>query len=831
VSKEPARPIEHAGLDALLHGYLPTQGVYDEMIDARGQIRPHWLAFVERLAAEGPNGLSARFEAADRYLKDSGVFYRVYDDPAAGERPWPLSHVPLLISPEDWKVIEAGVIQRAELIEAILADCYGPRELVKRNLIPAAAVAGSPDYLRPLVDAARSGQRHLYFYAIDLGRSPTGQWWVIRDRTQAPSGAGYALENRVAISRAVSDIYRTFDVERLAPFFDRLRAELAVVTEADDAGVCLLSPGPLNETYFEHTYLARYLGIRLVEGMDLMVQGGAVYLRTIRGLRKVRVLLRRIDGDFADPLELNSRSQLGVPGLVQAVREGQVTIANSLGAGFAEGRALLGFLPALAEPLLGQSLKLPNVATWWCGQPAERRVVLDNLADFVIAPAFSRMNGGPNVGPWVMSEASHAAHEQMREAIGRRGIDYVGQEVVKLSTTPVWSNGRLEPHPFIFRVYVGATANGLTVMPGGFALIGDKSDLRAVSMQKGARSADVWVMSKGPVEQVTLMPPEKQVVLRRAADALPSRAADNLFWLARYVERAEATLRLVRALVWRISERREQNRPDMHGIAELLFRWGAAGAIPAHGELVRMAQAAISDQQLDGAVPCLVRAGRRAASVIRDRFPADAWRTLDDLDRYVQRSIKGPIAEGVIYEKADRALRSIAAVTGFQLETMNRLAGWRFLKLGLRIERAIAICRFTRQFAGGDASVGKGSTPEELDLLLELCDVQATYRARYRLGASFAPVLDLVILDDRNPRSLVFQIKSIQEHAEALPLLPPSNRPTPALAVANRLLGTVTALDPGRIRSDDILGIENSLMQLSDEIAQSFFRAREPVAR
>lgn len=830
VSKEPARSIDRAGIDALLAGYERSPGVYDEMIDERGQIRAHWRGLVERLAGESRETIAARFEAADRHLKDSGVFYRVYDDPSPGERPWPLSHLPLLISAADWKTIEAGVIQRARLVEAVLADCYGAGELVARNLLPAALVAGSPDYLRPLVNAdGDEAQRHLHFYALDLGRSPTGQWWVIRDRTQAPSGAGYALENRAAMARAASDLYRSFEVERLAPFFEDVRAALAEPTTADDAGVCLLTPGPLNETYFEHAYLARYLGMRLVEGMDLVVQDGSVYLRTVAGLRKVRVLLRRIDGDFGDPLELNSGSQLGVPGLVRAVRQGQVRIANSLGAGLAEARALLGFLPALAEPVLGEQLKLPNVATWWCGQPAERRAVLEGLEDFIIAPAFSRASAMvPNGGPWVMSELAIGDQDKIRAAIGRRGIDFVGQEVVTLSTTPVWNNGRLEPHPFMFRVYVAAMPDGgYKVMPGGFALIGDKRDLRAVSMQKGARSADVWVLSDGASpsgrETKAAAATETHVEIRRPVEALPSRAADNLFWLARYIERTDSTLRLVRALGWRLSERRNQDGPDVTGIGELLFRWGAAKEPAQRGELGIAAHAALSDPYLNGSVPALVRAARRAAAVIRDRFPADAWRALDELDRFIQRAMDQPISDGELYGRADRALRNIAAVTGFQLETMNRHAGWRFLKLGIRIERAIATSRFTRQFAKLDAA-----TVDELELLLELCDAQTTYRGRYHLGASLGPVLDLVLLDDSNPRALKFQLFRLAKHTEALALLGPGGQSTPASEIAHGLFKHVAGLDPEQVSSDDMLAIENGLMQLSDTIAQSFFRVHEP---
>ncbi len=810
-----------AGREALLGSYHPLPGVYDEMVDSAGQVRPHWRAFVDRLSAEGAEALQQRFNTADRYLKESGVFYRVYDD-AAAERPWALSHVPVLISPEDWAVIEAGVIQRARLIEAFLADAYsGGRKLSALGL-PASLVTGSADFLRPLVQTDQPLPRQLHFYAVDIGRSPNGDWWVLRDRTQAPSGAGFALENRIALSRAMSDVFRAFDLHRLAPFFDAFRAELARHREPDDAGVCLLTPGPLNETYFEHSYLARYLGLRLVEGMDLMALGDSVYLRTVGGLRKVRVLLRRIDGDFADPLELNARSHLGIAGLVRAVRSGNVTLANGLGSGVAEARALLGFLPALAEPLIGEFLKLPNIATWWCGQPLQRDGVFEALDDRVIAPAFSRVSSGiPPGGPWVISELGQAERDLLVSAIQRRGTDFVGQEVVKLSTTPVWKDGRLEPHPFTLRVFVAATAEGYKVMPGGFALVGNQKDIRAITMQQGARSADVWVMANDPVPAATLIPSEGQIVVRRATGVLPSRAADNLFWLARYIERTEATLRLVRALAARVAAERAQNLPDVMGLAEILFRWGAGNA---PSQVGGAAQTALCNACLESAVPQLVTSARRAGLVIRDRFPPDAWRALEDLQAYVLSPEGCDSGDVAVYDKANTALRIIAAVTGYQLETMNRLAGWRFLKLGFRIERALATCRFARQFARA-----QGGSREELDLLLELNDCQITYRSRYPFGAAFAPVLDLVLLDESNPRSLLFQLGRLKTHTQALPLLPPSNKPAPALAAAERLYATVAAFDPATIRGNDILGVENALMQLSDEISLSYFRVRDPL--
>src|SRR6476646_7470941 len=354
----------------LLAGYRPLPGIFDEMMDRDGRVRSHWQPLLAMFAALGPKQLSARFAAADRHVHDSGVFYRVYEETTGAERPWPLSHVPLLIHASEWQMLKAGLAQRAELLEAVLADAYGAARLVREGRVPATVIAGHPEFLRPLVGVAPAGGVHLRFYAVDVGRSPTGHWWVLGDRTQAPSGAGYALENRLALSRAMPDVYRELRVERLAPFFQAVQAELSGLNRQDDSRVCVLTPGPLNETYFEHAYLARYLGFLLVEGEDLTVRDDGVFIRTVSGLKRAEVLVRRLDADFADPLELNARSRLGVPGLVQAVRDGNVVIANALGSGVVD------------------DLALPNVATWWLGQEHARNEIIDRLDDMVIASAF-----------------------------------------------------------------------------------------------------------------------------------------------------------------------------------------------------------------------------------------------------------------------------------------------------------------------------------------------------------------------------------------------------------------------------------------------------------
>src|SRR5712675_1456935 len=648
-------------IERILSGYRPLPGIFDEMMDPLGRPRPHWQSFLRMLAGLGTDEINRRFSAADRHLRESGVFYRVYEDPAGAERPWPLSHVPLIIAATEWEALRAGLIQRAELLEAVIADSYGPARLVTEGRLPAAVIAGNPEFLRPLVGVAPPGGAHLRFCAVDVGRAADGRWWVLGDRTQAPSGAGYALENRLALARAIPDIYRATHVNRLAPFFQAFQADLTGLGRRDDSRVCLLTPGPMNETYFEHAYLARYLGFLLVEGQDLTVRDDGVFVRTVSGLKRAEVLLRRLDGDFADPLELNAASRLGVPGLVQAVRDHKVVIANGLGSGVVEARALLSFLPALAPAVLGEELALPNVATWWLGQDSARDEIIDRLDEMVIASAFVGELPGHHEQREVLGAALEPRERQrILEQIAHRGIDFVAKEAVNLSTTPVWRNGRLEPRPFTLRLFLARASDGWRVMPGGFVRVADDVDARAVSLQRGGSTGDAWVLSDKPVAETTLLPAPDRITVTRATGALPSRTASNLFWLARYVERAEATLRLVRALVNRATDNDEAATLVVERICDLLGAWEAVPTELPNAKPVFVAAAALQNRDLDGAMPYLVGAARSAASVIRDRFSPDAWRALTDLSELINAPHEPAPTESAIFERTNAALRIVA---------------------------------------------------------------------------------------------------------------------------------------------------------------------------
>jgi uncharacterized circularly permuted ATP-grasp superfamily protein/uncharacterized alpha-E superfamily protein len=801
MAANPDRAVEPPkdAFNKLLSDYRPLPGIVDEMVQADGGVRAHWQAFLGALGLLGVEEINRRFAAADRYLRDSGVFYRVYEDPAGAERPWPLSHLPLIIDATEWKALKAGLIKRADLLERVLADAYGPAQLVRHGLLPAALVAGNPEFLRPLVGVAPPGGAFLQSYAVDVGRGADGCWWVLGDRTQAPSGAGYGLENRLALQRAIPDLYRALKVERLAPFFQAFQAQLSAFNRQDDSRVCLLTPGPMNETYFEHAYVARYLGLLLVEGEDLTVREDGVFIRTVSGLKRAEVLLRRLDADYADPLELNARSRLGVVGLVQAVRDGKVVIANALGAGLVEARAMLAFLPALARVVLGADLAIPNVATWWLGQADAGAAMLEKLDGMVIAPAF--VEPLPDIGAGTLGASLDPdQHRRIAQSIADRGVDFVAQEAVTLSTMPVWRDGRLEPRPFVLRLFLARGGDGWIVMPGGFVRIADDVDARAVNLQSGGRTADAWVLAEGPVAETTLLPAAEHITIRRATGSLPSRAAANLFWVGRYVERAEATLRLVRALINRITDVSART-PITARITALLGVWGAGPNEIPHAKATLFARAALARGDLEGSLPRLARAARQAASAIRDRVSPDAWSAL--------------------FDRVESSLRIVSSFSGLAQENMTRLSGWRFLELGRRIERAIATCRFVRQF--GDASGPEGA----LDVLLELCDSQITYRQRYVMIAARAPVIDLVALDPKNPRSVAHQFDDIEAHLAELPKRNAEGRLSPPQQIAAAIATTLRTTDAAAVDDALILRAEDALMRLSDAIASSYLTHNE----
>ena len=757
----------------LWSGYQGSGAAFDELLDEAGRWRPHYAKLMGDLEEFSPAELQRRHEACKRLVHEQGIIYHVYGDERGMDRPWRLDPIPLVIAPSEWRSLEAGLIQRATLLNQILADCYGAQELIRSRWLSPALVFAQPDFLRPCHGIHAVHDTFLHFYSADLARSPDGRWWVVSDRTQIPTGAGYALANRLVTSRILPEPFRDNHVHRLAGFFREAQNTLAQLgpRQSERTRVVMLTPGPLNETYFEQAYLARYLGYTLVEGQDLTVRDSAVFLKTLSGLERVDVILRRVDDDFCDPLELRNDSMLGVPGLVEALRAGNVVVANALGSGLLQSPAFMSFLPGLCQHLLGQELALPSVATWWCGQESARKHVLDRLDQLVVKSAFRKHLAVPD-SELPLSDAGRAA---LRRQIEFDPDLFVAQERVEFSTAPTWEGQALVSRPVALRVYLVASKGGYLVMPGGLTRVSPDSGSRFISMQRGGTSKDTWVISEAPVEEITLLHEAGQSIeLRRTGNNLPSRLADNFFWLGRYSERADATSRLLRSALQRFNpERAGSALPLLAPLLQTLETQGQLPGFSAKPELRQNAEAfeaellaAIFDPARRGSLRQIVEQLQRLALLVRDRTSNDLWRALSQLnDRLVTPTTSLVMLAGDAVGLLNQALLGLAAFQGLARENMTRAQGWRFLDMGLRLERAVYLCTLL------DATLHspEADNPSLLEAVLEVADSSITYRSRYNLLTHVPAVFDLILLDDKNPRSVLFQLNQLAKHFEHLP--------------------------------------------------------------
>ena len=755
---------------------LPRQWHWDEMTQPGGGLRPAWRDLVPHLDAMGQHGLRERWREGERFVEENGVAYNVFGDVQGADRPWPLDPLPFPVPASEWVGIEAAVTQRAQLLNLILADFYGPQRLLRDKRFPASLVLGNPHFLRACHGTVPAADCFLPIYAADLARSPDGQWWVLADRTQGPSGIGYALENRAVSSRILPDMLGECNVRPLAGFFQIYRDAMMRLApqNRDNPRVALLTPGPFSETYFEHVYLARHLGFTLVEGGDLAVRDARVFVKTLGGLLPVDVLVRRQDDSFCDPLELRSDSMLGVPGLVEAVRAGNVGIANALGSGLTETSTMCAFLPGLCRHLLGEELRMPSVATWWCGEELPFAAVREQIKRLVIKPAFPSFDQLPVFG----GKLSATEREGLLDRIKASPERYIAQELVNLSTTPALSAGELTPRRLVLRVYAVATDDGYAVMPGGLTRVSSSRDSLLVTVQSGGGSKDTWVLSDGPMSTYAPTPPPRHAAssadISRATFDLPSRVADNLFWLGRYAERVESAVRLSRALLTRIYSERAPHTAA--GIYTTLSAMTGLRYLPEKvldekitaDDLEEEVLALLHDPTRTSGIGWMVEQLRRLARILRERISADSWRVLYGLFlRFQEAEPATPFRGGNALELLAETTLSLAAFSGLAMESMTRGAGWRFLDIGRRVERALQmeqLLRFGLRF-------GADNEAACVETLLEIADSAITYRSRYLSSMQADLMLDLLLLDETNPRSVAFQLARLSEHAEHLPAI------------------------------------------------------------
>ncbi|EPJ94165.1 MULTISPECIES: circularly permuted type 2 ATP-grasp protein [Pseudomonas] len=738
----------------LLDRYPLTTGTYHELLDDSGAVRPHWRRLFDQLQRSTPAHLIQRQALLARQIQENGVTYNVYADPKGADRPWELDLLPHVIDPQEWKHLSAGIAQRARLLNAVLADLYGPQRLISEGLLPAELVFGHNNFLWPCQGIAPPDGSFLHLYAVDLARTPDGRWWVTADRTQAPSGAGYALENRMIVSRAFPDLYRDLKVRHLSGFFRTLQETLARQAPSDGESplVVLLTPGRFNESYFEHLYLARQLGYPLVEGGDLTVRDATVYLKTLSGLRRVHAIMRRLDDDFCDPLELRTDSALGVPGLLEAVRQGRVLVANALGSGVLESPGLLGFLPKINQYLFGEELILPSIATWWCGEPPVLAQALEKLPQLLIKPAFPSQSFSPVFG----RDLSEKQRSQLAARMQARPYAYVAQELAQLSQAPVWQaeDGHIQPRAIGMRVYAVSGKDDYRVLSGGLTRVAAEADAEVVSMQRGGASKDTWVLGEQAPggEQWKAQRTVGVHDLVRRDPYLPSRVVENLFWFGRYCERCDDSARLLRIMLGRYVD-----GDDPQALQSAVSLGESLMLLPEEGELHERLLAALLGDDWSFSLRSNLQRLQWAASQVRGKLSRENWQALVELQREAMELETEEPDFGELLDFLNRLVMSLAALSGFALDDMTRDEGWRFLMIGRRLERLQFLSGSLAAFLRSDAVFDQAG----LEWLLELGNSSITYRSRYLAVAQLIPVLDLLLLDEQNPHAVLFQLKLV----------------------------------------------------------------------
>ena len=823
----------------LFDEYSGVSGSYDEIFSKEKKLRAHWQRFAKSSRHISSHEFHSRWTQAQRLLRQNSLAYPDPSDPNSLAFPWQLDALPFVISRKEFEEVAEALSQRAQLLDLVIRDLCGPQKLLQERILPPEILYLHPGFHLPYSSTDATSKKMLHMYAADLARSPDGQWWVLGDRTEAPSGAGFAVENRIALSRILSDVIHQCEVQRLAPYFVDFKRQLESLSPQKNKQphVVLLSRSGVNANYFEDATIARYLGYTLAEAGDLAVRDQKVYLKTLAGLSQVDVLWRRPNSEHCDSLELSSSSSIGVAGLLQAVRAGTVGLVNGLGTGLVESPVFMAFMPQLCDTLLDEELKMPGVATWWCGDPNSLKYVLSRLKELEIMPAF-RQRGSGQGNAYQLSRLSPT---ELEKTIRANPAAYVAREQVTRSTAPVWEEDRVGTSFIALRAFAVTKGDGYSVMPGGLTRVSKSLAPLDLSLLNGEGSKDTWVYSEGPVKKVSLLTSKKEgVQIRRGGVNLPSRAAENFFWLGRNSVRAEILGRLIRALILRLTgEDEAENVAELSTLLRVLALQGQIepGFVveeirPQLPKIENLLSDIVFENAQVGTLRSTVSSVLRLASSVRDLMSIDSWRILRQLDLDFWPA---PNSEGLldVMVKVEGLLVQFAAFGGYVSETMTRTFAWRFLDLGRRLERSLQTVGLIRTALTERVTVEQPT----LEALLEICDGVMTYRSRYFSQVELNPVLDLLLEDETNPRSVMFQLLKCSEHVQHLPA---TSDAKVEQGLISSMLAVVQKKPPTQAESGDfaeqdvnkivwlLKTIEQTLPKLSDAVSHRYFFHARP---
>jgi uncharacterized circularly permuted ATP-grasp superfamily protein/uncharacterized alpha-E superfamily protein len=758
--------------------YFKIHQSYGELIGEDGRIHPHWETFFKSYALLGDEEMSSRNNDTLRLLKENGVTYNIYGDENGLNRPWKLDNIPFMISTEEWTSIETGLSQRAQLLNLILEDIYGERSLIKNGILPMELIYNHTGFLRPCSGVRQPGKHQLILYSADIAKSTKGKIWVVNDRTQAPSGSGYALENRTTMTRVIPELFDGIKVRHLSPYFAALRNGLNEITARGNLNprIVILTPGSKNETYFEHSYLSSYLGFTLVQGNDLIVKDNFVWLKTMGGLERVDVILRRVDDIYCDPLELKSDSQLGIPGLLQCVRSGNVSMANPLGSSVLENPGIMPFLQPIARHFFSEDLILPTIASWWCGQPKELRYVLDNIQQLVIKKIHRNPTGSSSIdGASLSAPQLEACKKQIRA----NPWLYVGQEKVEISLSPSMIEGKIVPQKVLFRSFLVSNQDEYVAMAGGLVRSSADASNFLISSQTGSFSKDAWIISPEPSRVVNVLNETVDGITETYHDMLPSHAAENLFWVGRYTERLLGNARFLRTVMQFLAEGNklitENNRQTERSLLEAITRYsfttpGFTGedAEEKFADPWSELRDILYSEKRSGGIKFNFLQFHKAIHEVRDHWSTDTWRVIRGMEEGLQYGIsESHHGHLQMIHDLDNLITSTVAFIGLNRESISREQGWIMLDLGRKIEQSLLVINMLKT-----TLIKKHSEQVEYNLqqsVLMSNEGLVNYRYKYRRPLQTLLVIDLLLFDPNNPRSLTYQVVRLKSYLQNLP--------------------------------------------------------------
>ncbi len=762
----------------LLSGYAGNEVPTDEIWADNQIVFKQWESLFKRLKTLGIDEIESRSQEIQKTLFENGVSYNQYNLQGGAQRPWQLDPIPYLINQDRWDYLESGLRQRLEVLNCLFKDIYGPKKLLKEGILPPQLIYSDRQFLRPCDHLPLLRKNAIQHYAADISRSPDGQIWVIGDRTQAPSGWAYTMENRVTLARVIPELFVKSGVKKIAAFYQRYRQNLmeAAPKSKTNPMIAILSPGPYNATYYEHAYLAASGGFQLVQGQDLMVKDNFLWMKTLSGLQKVDVLVRHVDDTYCDPLSLRPDSQLGVAGLLQVARQGNVAIANPLGSGVLENPALMAFMPSLCKYFLGEDLLLPNIASWWCGQRKERQYVLEHIDQLVIKDV-KRSSQRRTLFGWELSEQEK---QSLIQKIQRHPHRFVGQEQAVFSTAPAWKGDALEPRRTVLRCFATAATNDYHFLPGGLTRSAPTAGNSHVSNQSGGIGKDTWVLSDAKASSIQIDTSGPRIsASAKGIEGLTSRSAENLFWVGRYLMRSKLSARFLRTILkCQVEIENFEDSVDenvlpilLESITHLTMTYpgfvgeeGAASRANPEQELLDL----LTNQSRVGSLAHSIASFKNSANATRNSWSSDTWRIVDQMDANYKRFCSNDKIDKRKSRKAlDELIRDIAAIQGFTMDSLSIQEGRPVFDLGINLEKALSLCSLLRS----TLVVQQKVKWEEalIEYLLKTLESLSSYRQKYKGGLSVDSLVEMILLDDTYPQSLAWMTNAIQNNQQELP--------------------------------------------------------------